>query len=153
MRLCKKPNPGFLQLSAEDAEALSAFRDLRKGSLPPDLVLEWRYDVHAHSPSNVPRFMSTVLQDWQGSFGRVTITTTISDNRDRPMLPVRKQGKHNDEVRNTQSRALPSSVSETDCVGTQNSAHGDLYAALSVGRRRCSLARKSRLRIECTFKQ
>jgi len=91
------PDPGSLHLSAEDAEALSAFRDLRKGNLPPDLVLEWRYDVHAHSSSSDPRFVSRVLQGWQHSFRRVTVTTTTSDNRDRPVLPVQKQSKRNDE--------------------------------------------------------
>ncbi|KAH3988620.1 hypothetical protein HBI56_120130 [Parastagonospora nodorum] len=101
------PNPDLLQLSAEDAEAFFAFRVLRKGSLPLDLMLEWKYGVHAHSSSNIPSFVSTVLQDWQDSFGRVTITTTISDDRDGPMGQVQEQGKQNDEDTQHPVQATP----------------------------------------------
>jgi hypothetical protein len=113
----------------EATEALLAFRVLRKGTLPVDLMLESESDVHAHSSSNIPRFVSTVLQDWHGSFRRVTITTTISDNRDRPMVQVQKL----------------------------NNVHGKLYTAMIAGCRGFSSALKSSLptgwKSECTFRR
>jgi hypothetical protein len=92
------PNPALLQISPEDAKALSAFKSLRKdGTLPRYIVLECIYHVHPYASLGNPRLESPILEAWKGNFGKVTIITTLHEHRSGTMVKVSKQNFKADE--------------------------------------------------------